>query len=201
MGKRKSKLLSAALSLALMFTVAIGCFDIIGILAGPAYEVEAVDSGGSSSSSSSSSTSSSTSTAKKSKKKTAKKKLKVSGKTVSIEYDAAQKGNTVLGRDSIMTVKNAGGKKTYTIVKVSKKKAKKFFKISKKGKLTVKKGLAPGTYTITIKVKTSGNSKCRAGNKKVKVKVVVNEPVVVPTPAPTETSQTTDPGTGAESSN
>lgn len=196
MGKRKSKLLSAALSLALMFTVAIGCFDIFGILAGPAYEVEAVDSGGSSSSP--------TTTTKKSTKKKAKKKLQVSGKTVSIQYDAAQKGNTVLSKNTIMAVKNAGGKKTYKIASVSPKSAKKYFKISKKGKLTIKKGLKPGTYTVKIKIKTSGSSKYRAGSKTVKVKIVVNPPVVVPapapTPAPTDTPESTDSGTGGDSS-
>lgn len=191
MGKRKSKLLSAALSLALMFTVAIGCFDIFGILAGPAYEVEAVDSGGSSSSP--------TTTTKKSTKKKAKKKLQVSGKTVSIRYDAAQKGNTVLSKNTIMAVKNAGGKKTYKIASVSPKSAKKFFKISKKGKLTVKKGLALGEYIVTVKVKTSGSSKYRAGTKKAKVKVVIEQPAPVPAPAPAETTQSTDPGTGTGS--
>lgn len=100
-----------------------------------------------------------------------------------------------------MAVKNAGGKKTYKIASVSPKSAKKFFKISKKGKLTVKKGLAPGEYTVTVKVKTSGSSKYRAGTKKAKVKVVIEQPAPVPAPAPAETTQSTDPGTGAASSN
>ena len=48
-----------------------------------------------------------------------------------------------------------------------KKKAKKYIKVSKKGKVTVKKGIKKGTYKIVIKVKATKNTK--AGKKVVKI--------------------------------
>ena len=47
------------------------------------------------------------------------------------------------------------------------KKAKKYIKVSKKGKVTVKKGIKKGTYKIVIKVKATKNTK--AGKKVVKI--------------------------------
>lgn len=187
MDKKTKKALSAVMSLVLMFALVIGCFEIIGMLGGPAVEVQAISSGGSSSSSSASSSSSSSTTSaakKKAKKKKSKKKkkLSVSGNTVTIEYLTAQSQDVVFGRNAVMTIKNAGGKKTYKLGKVSA--AKSNFKLSKKGNLTVKKGLAPGTYAVKIKVKTKGSSKYKAGNKTATVYVVVNPPIPAPAPAP-----------------
>ena len=214
MNKKTKKVLSAVMSLTLMLALVIGCFEIVGMLDGPAVEVQAITSGGSSDSGSSSdstsggssastSSSSSGSSSAPAKKKTskAKKKLSVKGNTVAIEYAAAQSQDLVFSRNAIMTVKNAGGKKTYKIVKVNK--SKKNFKISKKGKLTVKKGLAPGTYTVKIKVKTKGSKKYKAGTKTAKVTIVINPPVVAPTPAPApapapEPTPSVDPGTNPD---
>ena len=55
MNKKTKKVLSAVMSLTLMLALVIGCFEIVGMLDGPAVEVQAITSGGSSDSGSSSS--------------------------------------------------------------------------------------------------------------------------------------------------
>ena len=73
-----------------------------------------------------------------------------------------KKGQSVSAVAKKFSVKVAGA--TYT---VKGKKAKKYIKVSKKGKVTVKKGIKKGTYKIVIKVKATKNTK--AGKKVVKI--------------------------------
>ncbi len=183
------KIMTAALACIMTFALAIGTIEIIGMMGSSAVTVQAIGSGGESSggssgsSSSSSSSSSSGSSAKKAKKKAApKKKLSVSGNVVTLDSTVLQSSNVTLPKSQIMNIQNAGGKKTYKIKKVSGG-SKKLFKISKKGKLTIKKGIAPGVYTVKVKVTTKGNKKCKAGSKVATISIVVAEPAP-PAPAP-----------------
>ena len=73
-----------------------------------------------------------------------------------------------------VTVSKARGTVKYTLSSVSKAKFKKYFKVNAKtGKITVKKGLKKGTYTVKIKVSAAGNGNYLPGAKTVKVIVKV----------------------------
>ncbi len=82
-------------------------------------------------------------------------------KTTKVAAKKAYKASSLKKKAKKFSVKVAGA--TYT---VKGKKAKKYIKVSKKGKVTVKKGIKKGTYKIVIKVKATKNTK--AGKKVVK---------------------------------
>lgn len=66
-----------------------------------------------------------------------------------------------------------GAAKSFSKVSVSKKKAAKYFKVSKAGKVTVKKGLKKGTYKLKVKInarETANYLPCKI-TKTIKVKV------------------------------
>ena len=75
--------------------------------------------------------------------------------------------------------KNAAGKVTYKRAKIACSKklmraAKAKIKVNKKtGKITLKKGLKKGKYTVTVKVTAKGDDWYNAGTKTVKVKITV----------------------------
>ena len=100
---------------------------------------------------------------KKAKKPTT---VKTAKKTVKLK-DVKKKTVTV---KKAFTVKGAKGKLSYTRVK---KGSSKYLLLSKKGKVTVKKGAKKGTYTIIIKITAKGtkNYKKKSVTKKVTVKV------------------------------
>ena len=83
-------------------------------------------------------------------------------KTNKVAAKKAYKASSLKKKAKKFSVKVAGA--TYT---VKGKKAKKYIKVSKKGKVTVKKGIKKGTYKIVIKVKATKNTK--AGKKVVKI--------------------------------
>ena len=83
-------------------------------------------------------------------------------KTTKVAAKKAYKASSLKKKVKKFSVKVAGA--TYT---VKGKKAKKYIKVSKKGKVTVKKGIKKGTYKIVIKVKATKNTK--AGKKVVKI--------------------------------
>ena len=83
-------------------------------------------------------------------------------KTTKVAAKKAYKASSLKKKAKKFSVKVAGA--TYT---VKGKKAKKYIKVSKKGKVTVKKGIKKGTYKIVIKVKATKNTK--AGKKVVKI--------------------------------
>lgn len=83
-------------------------------------------------------------------------------KTTKVAAKKAYKVSSLKKKAKKFSVKVAGA--TYT---VKGKKAKKYIKVSKKGKVTVKKGIKKGTYKIVIKVKATKNTK--AGKKVVKI--------------------------------
>ena len=81
-------------------------------------------------------------------------------KTTKVAAKKAYKASSLKKKAKKFSVKVAGA--TYT---VKGKKAKKYIKVSKKGKVTVKKGIKKGTYKIVIKVKATKNTE--AGKKVV----------------------------------
>ena len=83
-------------------------------------------------------------------------------KTTKVAAKKAYNASSLKKKAKKFSVKVAGA--TYT---VKGKKAKKYIKVSKKGKVTVKKGIKKGTYKIVIKVKATKNTK--AGKKVVKI--------------------------------
>ena len=83
-------------------------------------------------------------------------------KTTKVAAKKAYKASSLKKKAKKFSVKVAGA--TYT---VTGKKAKKYIKVSKKGKVTVKKGIKKGTYKIVIKVKATKNTE--AGKKVVKI--------------------------------
>ena len=73
-----------------------------------------------------------------------------------------------------LTVKGAKTKLSYKLSSVKKAKFKKFFKVnSSNGKITVKKGLKKGTYTLNIKVSAAGSDSYNPASKKVTLKIKV----------------------------
>ncbi len=94
--------------------------------------------------------------------------LKAKGKKVTVKYGKLKKKAQTIKRAKAITVKNAVGKVTYKKVKGNKK-----ITVAKNGKITVKKGLKKGTYTVRIKVTAAGNSNYNAAVKTVKVKIRV----------------------------
>jgi len=85
--------------------------------------------------------------------------LTAKGKSASVaKADVDKKAQTVK-RSAAITVSKAKGTLSYTLQNVTKTKFKKYFSVnSKTGNITVKKGLAKGTYTLKIKVKAAGTT-------------------------------------------
>ena len=104
--------------------------------------------------------------------------LKVKGKKASVNYGKLTKSaQTLKVAKVIKFTKQIKDKKTYKLssAKKGKKSFKEYFKIHKTtGKVTVKKGLAKGTYKVAVKVKAAGNKNYKAsGNKTVTFTVKV----------------------------
>lgn len=103
--------------------------------------------------------------------------LKVKAKTATLKFKKLKKKTQFLTVTKVMTFTNKGqGTKTYSLVSAKKgsKNFKKYFSVnSKTGKVTVKKKLAKGTYTVSIKVRAAGNKNYKAGTRTVKAKIKV----------------------------
>ncbi|MBO4863066.1 MAG: hypothetical protein J5517_01735 [Eubacterium sp.] len=101
-------------------------------------------------------------------------KLKTKSYKVTLKnLDKSKK--TIKVKKKIKLTNKGEGKYTYKLSSVSKKNYKKYFKInSKNGKITVKKGLPKGKYTVKIKVKAAGDSNHKESSyKKITIKVTV----------------------------
>lgn len=101
--------------------------------------------------------------------------LKAKAKKLTVKYSKLKKKNQSFARKKIITISNAKGNVTYSLSSAKKGKTsyKKYFKVSKSGKLTVKKGLKKGTYKVKIKIKAAGNSSYKTKTKTVTVTVKV----------------------------
>ncbi len=91
--------------------------------------------------------------------------MKVTAKAKTVKAKKLKKSKVTV---SAITVKNAKGKVTYKKLSGSKK-----LTVTKKGKITVKKGTKKGTYKLKVKITAKGNSKYleKSVTKTVKVKV------------------------------
>ena len=101
--------------------------------------------------------------------------LTVKAKKPTVKLAKLKKKNQVIALKKTMTVSKAKGTVTYKLssAKKGKKNFKKYFKVAKNGKITVKKGLKKGTYTVKIKVTAAGNTEYNAAVKTVTVKIKV----------------------------
>ena len=99
--------------------------------------------------------------------------LTVSGKTYKIKYKKIKKKAKKASRASVLNVNHPKGNVTYKLVSVSKKKFKKYFKISSAGAVSVKKKLKKGTYTIKCTVSAAGNENYKPVTKTVSFKIKV----------------------------
>ena len=101
-----------------------------------------------------------------------KNTMKASGKTIKIKFAKLKKKAQNIAAGKAFTIKNPKGTVTYKLAKKDKK-AKNKITVSKKGVVTVKKGLKKGKYTVKVKVTAAGNESYAPATKTVNVKVVV----------------------------
>ena len=95
--------------------------------------------------------------------KKAEQKIKTSAKAKTYKASTIKKK----GKKFNLKTKAISKKVTYKVT--GKKSAKKYIKVSKKGKVTIKKGIKKGTYKIVIKAKATKNHK--QGKKVVKITI------------------------------
>ena len=98
--------------------------------------------------------------------------MKASGRSVKVKYSRLKKKTQKIPQKKAFSVSKAKGTVTYKLVKKDKK-AKNKITVSKKGVVTVKKGLKKGKYTIYVNVTAAGNSSYAPMTKKVRVKISV----------------------------
>ena len=104
--------------------------------------------------------------------------IAVSGKSVTVKGDDVVTANKVVGRKSAIWLKAAEGDVSYKKTSGPKK----ITVDSDTGSLTVKKGIAPGEYTVKVKVTAEGTNNYKEGSDTAEVKITVTEP----TPPETE---------------
>ena len=101
--------------------------------------------------------------------------LTVKAKKPTVKYSKLKKKTQTIALKKWATVTKAKGKVSYklTSAKKGKKSFKKYFKIAKNGKITVKKGLKKGTYKAKIKVKAAGDATYKSKTVTVTVTIKV----------------------------
>ena len=101
----------------------------------------------------------------------------VKGKTVKVKYKKLRKKAQAISRSKVLTIANAKGTLSYSLVTVKRgksKKYKKYFKINAaNGIVTVKKKLRKGKYKVTVKVNASGDENYKGATKTVTFTVKV----------------------------
>lgn len=100
-------------------------------------------------------------------------RLTVKGKTAALKAASLKKKSKTIKSAKAVKVIKADGKVSYSLGSVKKAKFKKYFKVAKSGKITVKKGLKKGKYVLNIKVTAAGSADRLKGVKTVKVTVKV----------------------------
>ncbi|MCR5208246.1 MAG: hypothetical protein K6C14_07220 [Eubacterium sp.] len=90
------------------------------------------------------------------------------GKKAFVQRAKLKKKNQTVKRVEAFYIENAQGKLSFKKTKGNKK-----ITVAKNGKITVKKGLKKGTYTIKVTIKAAGNATYKAATQKVTVKIKV----------------------------
>ena len=98
--------------------------------------------------------------------------MKAKAKTVKIKYSKIKNKKQTIKAKKAFKITGAKGKVTFKVAKYDKK-AKKKIKVSKTGKITVKKGLKKGTYRLKVAVTAAGNSNYMPATRIVTLKVRV----------------------------
>ena len=98
-----------------------------------------------------------------------KQPMTVKAKTVTVKASKLKKKNLTVSRSKALTLKKAKGTVTYKKIKGPKK-----ISIDKKtGKITLKKGLKKGSYSLKVKVTAKGTTNYLKGSKTVTIKIKV----------------------------
>ena len=105
---------------------------------------------------------------------TAQNPIVVSGNDVTISGDELASADKVISRKEAIEVKNAKGAVTYKMVSGAA-----MISVSSKGVITVQSGLAPGTYTVKIKVTAAGNKNYKKGSETAEVDIIVSDTTAV----------------------
>ncbi|MBR6160190.1 MAG: chitobiase/beta-hexosaminidase C-terminal domain-containing protein [Lachnospiraceae bacterium] len=93
-----------------------------------------------------------------------------------VPFSKIKKKDQTINKDKLFKFRKKGaGSITYSVssAKKDKKSFKKFFSVSSKGKLTIKKGLKKGSYTVKVNVKAKGDKNYKSATKTVKFTVKV----------------------------
>ena len=98
--------------------------------------------------------------------------MKVKAKTVKVKYSKLRNKKLIIKTNKAFTITDARGKVTFKVVKYDKI-AKKKIKVSKAGKITVKKGLKKGTYKLKVNVMAAGNANYEPLTKIVTLKIKI----------------------------
>jgi hypothetical protein len=94
--------------------------------------------------------------------------MSVKGKTAKVKQADLKKKAQTIKRADAFTVSKAKGTKSYELISVKKAKFKKYFKVAPKtGNITVKRGLAKGTYKVKVRVTAAGTANYKAAKKSV----------------------------------
>ena len=99
--------------------------------------------------------------------------MTVKAKTVTFKSSQVKKKSQSVKASKAFTVKKAKGAVTYAVSKYITAGAKGKIKVSKSGKVTVKKGTAKKTYKLKVKVTAAGNFNYMAKSKTVTLKVKI----------------------------
>ena len=95
-------------------------------------------------------------------------------KTVKVKASKLKNKKQVIKCSRSMGICTAVGKLQFKLVKINKKKFKKYFKVNaKNGNITIKKGLKKGTYKLDISITAAGNANYLAATKPVTVTIKV----------------------------
>ena len=94
--------------------------------------------------------------------------MSLTGKTAKIKASKVKKKKQSIVINKLVGVKSAKGKVTYAKASGNKK-----ITVASNGKVTAKKGLKAGTYTVKIKVTAAGNTSYKKATKTVACKVIV----------------------------
>ena len=98
--------------------------------------------------------------------------MKVKAKTVKVKYSKLRNKKLIIKTNKAFTITDARGKVTFKVVKYDKI-AKKKIKVSKAGKITVKKGLKKGTYKLKVNVTAAGNANYEPLTNMVKLNIKI----------------------------